>query len=240
MTNLFFLIVISVSGWFCGCNSSPDFFEPVWKNTLLTTAIAIVERNPGYAEQRWPVLTTWADYLLKEGLDPESQFCTDDFAGHFARNANLSIKAITGVAGYGKLAGMMGDKETAARYLNAAKGMALQWTQMADGNYCRPPFDQPNIWSRKYNLVWDKCLPLDSRKDDTKSDWIIWSACLADDEEDFRQIMFPVHVYASETVSHIPLSDWHDTKDSHSMNFRARSVVGGYFMKMLKNKTNIK
>jgi len=45
-----------------------------------------------------------------------------------------------------------------------------------------------------------------------------------------------MYTYANETVSRIPLSDWHDTKDTRSMNFRARSVVGGYFMKMLENK----
>ncbi|MDR2680993.1 MAG: DUF4965 domain-containing protein [Tannerella sp.] len=230
---------------------------------ILAAAIAIVEGNPGYAKQHWPVLTTWVNYLLKEGLDPENQLCTDDFAGHFAHNANLSIKAIMGIAGYGKLAAMMGEKETAEKYINAAKDMARQWTQMADdGDHYRLTFDKPDTWSQKYNLIWDKLfglnifpeqvaekevayyltrqnrygLPLDSRKDYTKTDWIIWSACLANDYEDFRKIMLPVHVYAGETVSRIPLSDWHDTKDSHSMNFRARSVVGGYFMKMLENK----
>jgi hypothetical protein len=230
---------------------------------ILATAIAIVEGNAEYAKQHWPVLTVWADYLLKEGLDPENQLCTDDFAGHFAHNANLSIKAIMGVAGYGMLAGMTGEKETAEKYISAARDMARQWTQMADdGDHYRLTFDKPGTWSQKYNLIWDKLfglnifpaqvaekevayyltrqnrygMPLDSRKDYTKTDWIIWSACLANDAADFREIMLPVHVYANETVSRIPLSDWHDSKDSHSMNFRARSVVGGYFMKMLENK----
>ncbi|MDR1202776.1 MAG: DUF4965 domain-containing protein [Tannerellaceae bacterium] len=230
---------------------------------ILTTAIAVVEGNAAYARKHWPVLTTWANYLLKEGFDPANQLCTDDFAGHLAHNANLSIKAIMGIAGYGKLAELSGDKETADKYIGEAKKMALSWEQMAnDKDHYRLTFDQPGTWSQKYNLVWDKLLglnvfspevaqkeiawyltkqnkyglPLDSRKDYTKTDWIVWSACLADDINDFREIISPVHTYANETVSRIPLSDWHDTKDSHSLNFRARSVVGGYFMKMLEDK----
>ena len=230
---------------------------------ILTTAIALVEGNAEYAKKHWDVLTTWANYLMKEGLDPENQLCTDDFAGHFAHNANLSIKAIMGIAGYGKLAQMLGDKETANKYTNAAKDMAQQWMLMADdGDHYRLTFDKPGTWSQKYNLIWDKLfeseifpkevaqkevayyltkqnkygLPLDNRENYTKTDWIIWSACLADNAEDFRQLMLPVHIYANETISRIPLSDWHDTNDSHSMNFRARSVVGGYFMKMLEEK----
>jgi hypothetical protein len=231
---------------------------------ILTAAIATVEKNTDYAKKHWEVLTTWANYLLKEGLDPENQLCTDDFAGHLAHNANLSVKAILGIAGYGKMAAMSGDKATAGRYLNAAKEMAAQWIQMADdGDHYRLTFDRPDTWSQKYNLIWDRVLelqifppevarkevafylkrqnkyglPLDSRADYTKSDWMIWSACLTGHFDDFRALMLPVHVYADETVSRVPLSDWHDTLDSRSMNFRARSVVGGYFMKLLEDKT---
>lgn len=230
---------------------------------ILTTAIALREGNADYAKKHWEVLTTWANYLLKEGLDPENQLCTDDFAGHFAHNANLSIKAIIGIAGYGKLAEMLGDKETADKYISAAKEMAQKWQTMADaGDHYRLTFDQPDTWSQKYNLVWDKLLgmgifpqeiagkemayyqtvqnkyglPLDSRKTYTKSDWILWTACLTDNINDFYQLVSPVYKYANETTTRMPLSDWHETTNANSVGFRARSVVGGYFMKMLEQK----
>lgn len=61
-------------------------------------------------------------------------------------------------------------------------------------------------------------------------------ASLADSEEVFQELIAPIYKYADETNSRDPLSDWHDTHDARRMNFKARSVVGGYFMKLLKYK----
>lgn len=232
---------------------------------LLATAISLVEKNASYAASHWETLTTWADYLLQAGLDPENQLCTDDFAGHLAHNANLSLKAILAVAGFGQMAAMLGKQTIADRYVDAARDMAREWMKMADdGDHYRLTFDRPGTWSQKYNLVWDKVfsmgifpeevrqrevafyltkqnkygLPLDCRKEYTKTDWILWSACLADRLEDFQALVMPVHKYAQETPSRVPLSDWHDTHEGHMMNFKARSVVGGYFMKLLEQKIN--
>ena len=129
---------------------------------ILTAAIAAVEGNADYAAKHWEVLTTWTDYLVEKGLDPENQLCTDDFAGHFAHNTNLSIKAILGVASYGRLAEMLGKKDVAEAYTTKARQMATEWERMAnDGDHYRLTFDKPGTWSQKYNLVWDRLLGLD-------------------------------------------------------------------------------
>lgn len=228
---------------------------------ILATAIADVEGNAKYAEQHWDVLTTWANYLLEKGLDPENQLCTDDFAGHFAHNVNLSAKAIMGIAGYGKLADMLGKKDVAEKYTGEAKRMAQEWVKMADdGDHYKLTFDKPGTWSQKYNMVWDKLLglgifpkevaekeiayyltkqnkyglPLDNRRTYTKSDWIVWTATLANDTATFKKFIDPLYRYATETPDRVPNSDWYETPDAKQVGFQARSVVGGYYIKLLE------
>lgn len=227
---------------------------------ILMGAIARKEGNPIYAMQYWPLLEQWAKYLVHKGLDPENQLCTDDFAGHLAHNANLSLKAILAIGSFAMLCEMAGKEGQAKNYRKRARQMANDWMLIADdGNHYRLAFDKKGSWSQKYNLVWDRILdlglfpamvaqreiahyqrkqnafglPLDSRHTYTKTDWIVWSAALAEDPEDRRRLLEPVFEFAHRSPSRVPLTDWYDTKDGAQIEFQARSVIGGIYILLL-------
>ena len=230
---------------------------------LMVAAIARVEGNSDFAARHWPLLTRWAEYLKKEGLDPANQLCTDDFAGHLAHNANLSLKAILALAAYGRLAEGTGHAAEGREYSELARDFAKRWTTMAaDGDHYRLAFDKPGTWSQKYNLVWDRLLdlrifppeiaraeiayyktkmnafglPLDNRAQYTKLDWEVWTASLAESRADFDTLFHPAYRFADESPSRVPLTDFYWTQDGRQRAFQARSVVGGIFIQMLAAK----
>jgi hypothetical protein len=230
---------------------------------ILCDAICQDDGNANFVTPWWPQLTQWAAYLEQYGLDPENQLCTDDFMGHLAHNANLSIKAILALAAYGDMCRIRGDTVTAEKYAGMARTDARHWmTVAADGDHYRLAFDKPDTWSQKYNLVWDRILglnvfppevartevahykkvlqsygvPLDSRTHLTKTDWSVWSATLADNTADFEALISPICDYLNQTTKREPLVDSYVTDKIDSDGMHARPVVGGIFIKMLTDR----
>jgi hypothetical protein len=230
---------------------------------ILLAALGQKQNNWHLSGQYWPELSKWAEYLRAKGLDPENQLSTDDFAGHLAHNANLSVKAIEGLAAYAQIARGLGKSDIANDYAAAAKDMPTKWEQLAkDGDHYKLAFDKSGTWSQKYNLVWDKLLgfnlfparvretelsfylkhinqyglPLDNRADYTKLDWELWTATLTDQRGQFDALMTPIGKWLNETPARVPLTDWYDTKTGKQQGFQARSTVGGIFIKALADR----
>ncbi len=231
---------------------------------ICLAALSHYEGNADFVSGWWGTVTKWAQYLEKFGFDPGNQLCTDDFAGHLAHNANLSIKAILGLASYAKMADMRGEKQVASKYMSIAKEFAFKWMDAAKGGRngaYRLAFDQADSWSMKYNLVWDRILgfdifpkeiaekelasyrkllqpyglPLDNRKSWTKADWIVWSATLTGKRDDFNMMIDGLYRFVDETPDRVPFSDWYYADTAKYTMFRARSVVGGVMIPFLYN-----
>ena len=206
---------------------------------VMELAVAVATKDVSFAAEHIETLDQWVKYLIDNGRDPANQLCTDDFAGHLAHNCNLSLKAIMGIAGYGIIKGMLGDKRAKRKYISMARDMALDWEKRAsngDGSY-RLAFDRPGTFSMKYNIVWDKLLgteimpksviesevasyrahahpyglPLDNRQPYTKSDWLIWTATLAGNRDTFEDMVAPLWDAYNSMLSRVPATDWYYT-----------------------------
>lgn len=234
-------------------------------NVLVMTATScIASKDYSFARENMNDLKKWTDYLLVNGFNPDNQLCTDDFAGHLAHNCNLTLKAIMGICSMGIICEGLGDTFEAEKYFAAAKDMAKKWPDEArneDGSF-RLAFDKPDTFSMKYNIIWDRIfntkimapeiirsefssyknkmrpygMPLDNRSEYTKSDWIVWTATLAYEKEDFESFIKPLWDMYNFTDDRVPMTDWYFTTNAKQRGFQNRTVVGGFFIKLLDSK----
>lgn len=228
---------------------------------ILFAAICDADNSADFVRPYMDTVREWSRYLIKYGLDPENQLCTDDFAGHLAHNVNLSIKAVMGIAGYARILERLGETAEADKMMVTAREYAasiMERAKNSDGSY-RLAFDRPETFSLKYNSVWDKLwgtglfteefykgeiarykkellpygVPLDSRERYTKSDWLVWAACLAEDKEDFETLTASLWSAYNTMRTFVPMTDWYYCDTSHMKGFRHRTVQGGLFIKLM-------
>lgn len=229
---------------------------------VMVTCAALADGDLTFAREHMALWEKWVQYLLTHGEDPENQLCTDDFAGHLAHNCNLSLKAMMGIAALAILYRKLDRAEEADALLAEARKMAKSFARRAangDGSY-RLAYDRPGTWSMKYNIVWDKLwhtgimepsvlqsefasyrrhvnpygMPLDCRETYTKSDWLIWTATLANERADFEEYVAPLWEAYHRTLTRVPMTDWYYTVTANQRGFQNRTVVGGHFMKLLE------
>lgn len=236
-------------------------------NMLIMFASLVGKVEQAFIQENMDLLGKWACYLVQYGEDPGEQLCTDDFAGHLAHNVNLSIKAIMGIAAYGLLLQSVGSAEEGDAFLQKARDLAGRWEEkFAEMDHTPLTFDQPDSWGMKYNIIWDKIfgtklfsdsvfareigwykkqqskygLPLDSRKNYTKSDWILWCAAFAQEKEDAAALIDPIFRFTQETGDRVPFSDWYDTVTAEHYYFQNRTVQSGLFMPLFVKTNNPK
>ncbi len=233
-------------------------------NALICTyALCRAQNDFSIAEANRKLLEKWGSYLSEYGFDPGEQLCTDDFGGHLNHNCNLSVKAIVGIYACGELFKNDEMKQKAREY-------ALLWCEKAKaGEKFKMAFDADDTWSIKYNMVWDKIfgfglfpdevyeyeikcyeskmtkygIPLDYRGDIGKLDWIMWAACMSDDENFKNKVIHSVFTMINETKQRVPLTDYYNVRNGEQVvwafyrspaGFSNRSVVGGLGILLLQ------
>lgn len=226
---------------------------------VMTYAYCKYSKDFSYALQNFDLLKKWSKYLVDFGLVPANQLCTDDFAGHVAKNINLSIKATVGIRAFAEICKEL-NKEEYQEYLKISKEFSnFIESKSNEKGYLPLSYEEDDeMFSLKYNLAIDKLfdfnlfsdelynrefkeykkhinefgIPLDSRKEYTKSDWMLWVASFADDE--LKDVIIDrVNHYLEHSYDRLPFSDWYETVDSKLHYFRNRTVQGGNFFPLL-------
>ena len=227
---------------------------------IVTWLYYAVSGDKQILEENFDLFETWVKYLVKYGLVPDCQLCTDDFAGHLDKNANLAVKSIVGMYCFAKMAEALNKTDLAAEYYALARNYAGQWKSLYnDGDHTMLCLDNHDSYSLKYNMAIDKLLgaglfdddivdkelryydkvagkygvPLDTRNSYTKTDWMLWVAALGDNTEVNKYASYIVNFFA-DTTQRVPFSDWIDTKEPKYYTFRNRTVQGGLFLPILK------
>ena len=230
---------------------------------MIIMAYACYDRDGDidFLRENYDLLKKWVKYLIEYGLKPANQLCTDDFAGHLANNINLAVKATVGIGCFAKIAEAIG--ECGADYRTTAERFAKEIEAFGE-QYSHIPItwdSDDTTFSLKYNMLFDKMLglglfkketvereidcylarlekcgaPLDSRSDRAKSDWIIWTAALCDDDAKREQLIHGISVFMRECSDRMPFGDYYFCKEGIRRNFTNRTVQGGCFALLLRD-----
>jgi hypothetical protein len=230
---------------------------------LMSAAICQLENSGAYARKHWLMLSKWADWLRRNGLDPVSQNSTDDFSGSYPHSCLLSIKACLGIGCYVKMATMAGRADSAAKYraiLDTATAGVIR--RGYENSHFKKANDLPGTWSLKYNLAWQRALGLKVFADSilqnemkwyrsnlkkygvqlvstdtyTKSDWMLFAATMTGNRDDFLALAKAEWTFLNEcSVTSSGILDWHGTTDQWT-NFPWRGVAAGYFFELMARK----
>ena len=105
----------------------------------------------------------WTTYLIDFSLLPDTQLCTDDFAGWLANNTNLALKGIVGIRAMADLAAAasVGSDAEAAYYRNVSETYVRLWEEYGmsrDGGHAKLAYTWYGSWGTMYNLFADALL----------------------------------------------------------------------------------
>ncbi len=230
---------------------------------ILCYACYLADGQFDFIDENFDLLDKWGDYLCVGGPEYGRQLCTDDFAGHLTDGLNLAIKATIALKAYARILAAKGDERAAKVEQTVAEHKRkIEGQRCADGHLPIAFCESEDTYSLKYNLVFDKVFgfgifspdlfvfeteyyakiatkygtPLDSRLRTTKADWLLWCASLDDGREYAKKVMRQVGDFLVHGKERYPFPDWYDADTATAKEFRNRTVTGGLFMPLLKDR----
>ncbi|EIW62031.1 DUF1793-domain-containing protein [Trametes versicolor FP-101664 SS1] len=244
-----------------GHNNGADTPMPVEESgNMLIMVLSYTQRtnDTSLIENYYTLLDKWAQYLVRNALEPGNQFDTENWEGASANQTNLAIKGIIGIKAMSEIAAIQGDTAKASGYSSTASQYAQQWEKLAtstDGTHLTLNYGNTTSWALAYNLYADKLLgtnvfpqsvydmqtkwysshantygvPLDSRNTLTSTTWQMFAAATVTDDAVRDLLVSSVLKYAAAGNTSQPLGDWYDTIASTlSKTNRAEGAVGGH------------
>lgn len=227
---------------------------------LITYAYCLYAKDYKLAKDNLDLLCKWVRYLEDFGLVPDNQLSTDDFAGHVSKNINLSIKATVAIRAFAELAKDLGDNDEYSKYIEISKKFSdFIEKYSSDKGYLPLSYEENDtMFSLKYNLAFDKLfnfnlfseelykrefvkykenfnefgIPLDSRREYSKTDWQLWIAAIAD-ENIQKEIIKRIDDFLKKSTYRYPFSDWYYTTTGKITLFKNRTVQGANFLPLL-------
>ncbi|KAH7139099.1 glutaminase GtaA [Dendryphion nanum] len=139
----------------------PMPLEECGNNIIMVLAYVQRSGNTDYIRQHYPLLSQWAEYLVKDSLYPASQLSTDDFAGHLSNQTNLALKGMIGLQAMSEIATIANNPRDAERYNKTAHEYITQWQTLGINHNDNPPhsilnYNNMTTHGLLYNLFNDR------------------------------------------------------------------------------------
>ena len=239
----------------------PQPIEETGNLLILAYAYTLASGNSTFANNYTSLFQGYADYLVSNGLNISSQLSTDDGAGPLPNQTNLAIKAAVGLTAFGAMSGMDNYTAVGLNYSSVLYDQGLGTD--ANKTHFTLEYGNDTTFTTAFNLYPSVLLnlstfptaafdmetafyptvreeagvPLDSRVDWGKTDWMHFAAAYATDDTTRDLFINDVHAFISEASpdNQVPFSDKYfvtgDAGDEVGAydGYRARPVVGGHF-----------
>ncbi|KAI0251855.1 hypothetical protein BJV78DRAFT_1125603 [Lactifluus subvellereus] len=139
-----------------GNNSNHDQgVEQSGNMLIMTYAQARASGDGSLISRYYPVLTSWANYLLKSTLFIHDQSSADNLSVN--NQTNLAIKGIIAIEAMSKMSAIVKQAADAKKYSNASSHLYSQWKSLAfsSDQHLLAVYGQTNSWTLGYNLFAD-------------------------------------------------------------------------------------